>query len=342
MEAVKTILLLEDEALLRESIYDDLKDALYEVHDTENLQQALALAQRNRYDLMLTDVRLPGQGDGIEALRQVRQTPKNQNLPGIIMTGFNDDTAALRALHSDVQGYLHKPFGARQLYTALDSCFSSLQEVSQVQSAFQGILRIFGLDDKSKEERKERAKAPSLQTIQHHRREIFSTFCTGLQMNLKVEGQESKRMERFLYITAAQDIWFRLRPLEKAHFKFIALDLEQAQQLATDYEKTSELLKNFIRNKLAGSGQYPKEEGLPKELFLNFLRRIEEHFITAVEASYSWCLWELPAETRKKSTLLQELHQLAWGETLPARRRYREAKEFVFESELKVASQKRE
>lgn len=338
MEAVKTILLLEDEELLREGLCDSLRDALYEVHDTENLQQALTLAQRNRYDLMLTDVRLPGQGDGIEALRQVRQTRQNHNLPGIIMTGFNDDAAALRALYSGVQGYLHKPFQTRELYTAIDSCLSSQQDASQVQNAFQGILRVFSLDDRSKEERKERSKAPFFDKVQQHRREIFSTFCTGLQMNLKLQDkgeQQPARLERFLYITAAQDVWFKLRSLEKATFRFLALTLEQAQHLASEYESVSNSLNTLIQQRLSGSGLYPKDEGLPKETFLRFLRRIEEHLITPEEASYSWCLWEFPVDTRKKYLLLQELYQLAWGETVPTRRRWREAKEFLDEAQTR-------
>lgn len=345
MEAVKTILLLEDDGQFREELCLTLRDALYEVHDTEDLQQALALAQRNRYDLMLTDIRLPGQGDGIEALRQVRQTRYNQDLPGIIMTGFNDNAAALRALYSGAQGYLHKPFQTAELYTAIDSCFSSQQEASQVHSAFQGILRIFSLDEKSKEEKKERSKDPFFQKIQHHRQELFSTFCTGLQMNLKIEKRDIKefapkkdeptRLERFLYISAAQDIWFKLRPLEKANFRFLGLTLEQAQHLATQYEEVANSLNTLIRNQWSGSGVYPKEEGLPKETFLRFLRRIEEHLITPAEVSYSWCLWELPLKTRESYSLLRQLHQLAWGETLPDHRRRREAKEFLDEAELK-------
>mgnify|MGYP003372731529 CR=1 FL=1 len=157
-------------------------------------------------------------------------------------------------------------------------------------------------------------------------------------MNLKLQDkgeQQPARLERFLYITAAQDVWFKLRSLEKATFRFLALTLEQAQHLASEYESVSNSLNTLIQQRLSGSGLYPKDEGLPKETFLRFLRRIEEHLITPEEASYSWCLWEFPVDTRKKYLLLQELYQLAWGETVPTRRRWREAKEFLDEAQTR-------
>ena len=73
-EAAKTILLVEDEVLVRMAIADALRDAGYMVIEASNAYEAMQVLHHNSVDvrLLLSDVRMPGAMDGAELAREVR------------------------------------------------------------------------------------------------------------------------------------------------------------------------------------------------------------------------------------------------------------------------------
>ena len=68
-----TILVVEDEPLVREIIVSELEDAGYEVLEAADGAAALALLREARVDLLFTDIRLPGEVDGWMFSREARQ-----------------------------------------------------------------------------------------------------------------------------------------------------------------------------------------------------------------------------------------------------------------------------
>jgi len=106
------VLVVEDDGLLRKSIYDKLTKAGHNVRACETLVEAKTLLQKHGCDLVLLDMKLPD-GNGIDFL--ARQKAKHPHTDMVIMTAFADVHSALAALKQGAYDYLPKPFEDEQL-----------------------------------------------------------------------------------------------------------------------------------------------------------------------------------------------------------------------------------
>jgi CheY-like chemotaxis protein len=88
------------------------------VETAEDAQAALLAAERQIFDAILMDVRMPGM-DGLEAARRLREDGANSQTPIIAVTGAAspDEVAACR--EAGMTGWVEKPVNPRDLYTAL-------------------------------------------------------------------------------------------------------------------------------------------------------------------------------------------------------------------------------
>ncbi len=100
------ILLVDDDALLRRSLAYNLEQAGYRVSTEATAEDALALAQRHRLDLVILDIGLPGM-DGRDALQQFRE---HVNVPVIFLTAHRRDFDQVLGLELGADDYVTKPF----------------------------------------------------------------------------------------------------------------------------------------------------------------------------------------------------------------------------------------
>lgn len=85
-----TVLVVEDEELLRIVIHDELREAGFEVMEAADGGKALAiLTSAQRIDLLFTDIRMPGGLSGWDVAEQARAL--RPDLPVIYATGFSDE-----------------------------------------------------------------------------------------------------------------------------------------------------------------------------------------------------------------------------------------------------------
>ena len=112
------ILVVEDEAIVALNIAERLSGLGYEVvgRATDG-DGALTLAERERPDAVLMDIRLQGELDGITAATQIRQ---RLGLPVVFLTSYSESATLKRALQAEPFGYILKPFDDRDLRTALE------------------------------------------------------------------------------------------------------------------------------------------------------------------------------------------------------------------------------
>jgi DNA-binding NtrC family response regulator len=106
------ILLIDDEPELREALADTIKAAGHSVTELENGQEAARLVTDKSFDVVLSDVRLPGI-DGLTLLRTVRKDAPLTDF--ILMTAFADVGEAVAALKEGASDYLTKPFDVDEL-----------------------------------------------------------------------------------------------------------------------------------------------------------------------------------------------------------------------------------
>lgn len=112
------ILVVEDDRVVARDIEQQLKRIGHiVVGTTASGEQAVALARRERPDLVLMDIRLEGTLDGIAAAQKVRDAG---NTPVVFLTAYADDETVSRALQTEPYGYLLKPFEDLQLRTVIE------------------------------------------------------------------------------------------------------------------------------------------------------------------------------------------------------------------------------
>jgi excisionase family DNA binding protein len=101
------ILVVDDEAAIRELLAKTLALADYDVDVAPEGRTAVERLRGSSYDLLITDLRMPGV-DGLSVIREARRF--RPDLPVVIITGFSTETSAIEAIDLGVAGYLTKPF----------------------------------------------------------------------------------------------------------------------------------------------------------------------------------------------------------------------------------------
>jgi len=111
------ILLVDDEPDFSKLTALELKNLGYDVVTVVDGQEALDLIRDNKPDLVLMDIVLNGQIDGVEAAEEIRS---RFNIPVVYLTGYTDDKTLARAKITEPFGYVVKPFECRELRIAIE------------------------------------------------------------------------------------------------------------------------------------------------------------------------------------------------------------------------------
>ena len=111
------LLLLDDEPIKRVVMEDQLREKGFMVDAYDNPLDAEDALTNNTYDVILTDIRMPGL-DGISFLKEIKN--KNPNQAVIIMTAFGTVETAIEAMKLGAYDYLQKPFSTEELILKLD------------------------------------------------------------------------------------------------------------------------------------------------------------------------------------------------------------------------------
>ena len=109
---MKPILIVDDEASMRESLRDWFLESGYQAETARDGEEALKLIGEKDYGLLILDLKLPGQ-DGIEVLKKARK--RHPDLNGIIITAYPSVDTAREAIKQGAIDYLPKPFELSEL-----------------------------------------------------------------------------------------------------------------------------------------------------------------------------------------------------------------------------------
>jgi len=101
----KIVLIVDDEAILRESLRDYLRDT-YQVVTAGTGEEALELIEKQDFDILVIDVRLPGK-TGLRVLREVKES--KPYVKSIVITAYPSAESAVEAMKLGAADYLVKP-----------------------------------------------------------------------------------------------------------------------------------------------------------------------------------------------------------------------------------------
>jgi two-component system phosphate regulon response regulator PhoB len=112
--ATETILIVEDEADIRELIRYNMEREGYKVAECASSEAASEYLRRSLPDLILLDLMLPGT-DGFAFCRSIRAAERTAKIPVIMVTARDEDADIVAGLEVGADDYVTKPFGARIL-----------------------------------------------------------------------------------------------------------------------------------------------------------------------------------------------------------------------------------
>ena len=114
----KSILIVEDEAIVAMTIEDTLHEMGYSVvGQAANAEDALRLAKDKRPDLILMDIHIQGDRDGIITAEEINA---RYGIPIIYLTAYSDDETIQRAAKTRPYGFLTKPFRKNEMYSTIE------------------------------------------------------------------------------------------------------------------------------------------------------------------------------------------------------------------------------
>ncbi|MBN3906867.1 MAG: response regulator [Nostoc sp. NMS1] len=131
------ILVVEDEYILAINLQESLESLGYLVVDIlDSAEEAIAKATELRPNLILMDIRLRGEMDGIQASEQIWH---NLQIPVIYVTGHSDKITVERATLTSPFGYILKPIKEEELYVAIQTALNRYESEQFLSSVLRGM-----------------------------------------------------------------------------------------------------------------------------------------------------------------------------------------------------------
>jgi two-component system KDP operon response regulator KdpE len=129
------IMVVDDDADLCRALKVRLRAQHYQVVSASDGYSALALAQKERPDLVLLDLGLPGV-DGFAVLKSLKAFPPFIETPVIILTGRNLQASYKPTLESGAAAYLQKPASNEELFACIRHCLQKTSVSNDAIKAF--------------------------------------------------------------------------------------------------------------------------------------------------------------------------------------------------------------
>ncbi|MFN6461049.1 MAG: ATP-binding protein [Nostoc sp. DedVER02] len=131
------ILVVEDEYILAINLQESLESLGYTVSGiADSAEEAIEKATSSRPNLILMDIRLRGEMDGIQASEQIWQ---NLQIPAIYLTGHSDNSTVERATLTSPFGYILKPVKDQELYVAIQTALNRYDREQFLSSVLRGM-----------------------------------------------------------------------------------------------------------------------------------------------------------------------------------------------------------
>lgn len=181
-----TILAVDDEPLVLESVSLLLDSFGYNVVACKSPGEALAKLQSGRFDIVLTDIQMPGMS-GIKLLREIRSF--DTEIPVILMTAYADLGVAIDAIKNGAYDFLLKPFKSQYL----EQCMKRAVEHGRLRQMERNYKQI--LEETVKKRTQELAEA--VMKIKYMSKEIIQRLATASEFKDTLTGAHIMRMSLY-------------------------------------------------------------------------------------------------------------------------------------------------
>jgi len=125
-----TILIVDDELIMRESLSGWLKRDGHAVQTAASGEEALAMTEKNHFDIMLLDIKMEGIS-GLDVLKKVRETDSDTAV--VMITAYGSISTAIDAMKNGATDYLLKPFDPNELGVIVERIMGRQAEIRESQ-----------------------------------------------------------------------------------------------------------------------------------------------------------------------------------------------------------------
>ncbi len=139
-----SILIVDDEESVRDSLYNWFIEDGYRVECAENAKKALGILQSEVFDIVLADIKMPGM-DGLEMLKRIKSLRKDSIV--IIMTAFATVDTAVQALKDGAYDYVTKPFDPDDLSHLIRNASREISLVEENEILKDRVVSLENVDD---------------------------------------------------------------------------------------------------------------------------------------------------------------------------------------------------
>jgi CheY-like chemotaxis protein len=300
-----SILVIEDDPNMLALIEETLEDEGFIACGVASGLAAIELSKTRQFDVIISDIRMPGEIDGLGALEYIKKRYAQTRC--IVMTGFADEEAPLRAVRIQVDNYLYKPFGLQDVLQAV----RSVLQASRERSGYEKILRRLWQTPKSILEGFERSRREAAgRRIEQGRDETLQSFFTLVRSRKLTKG-------------AALLCWDRIEIIEDRYLAWerqpTSFTNEQLGNGADAYLSVRTQMEQMARNNAMGATKSRDSNQVPVPSFYLFYDRILNGLLSFEQVRAAYSLRRLPTGQRERDPELADLYRRLWEREPDAR-----------------------
>ena len=120
----KKILIVDDQEKIRFLVATTLSFGEHEILEAGDAREAIEIVRREQPDLIIMDIMMPGDIDGLQATRMLKSDPKTRRCPILILTAKGWESDRLKGLEAGADDYFAKPFRPMDLMKKVDEILS--------------------------------------------------------------------------------------------------------------------------------------------------------------------------------------------------------------------------
>jgi len=112
---MKKILIVDDQKEVRELVEITLRSGDYKIFQAKNANEAVETVKAEKPDLVIMDIMMPGEMDGLQATRILKESPQTKDCKIIMLTAKGQTTDLDEGFKAGADGYFIKPFSPLDL-----------------------------------------------------------------------------------------------------------------------------------------------------------------------------------------------------------------------------------
>ena len=297
------ILVVEDDHQLRAIVTETLEDEDYLVKSAINVEDAVKLSEKNRFDLVVTDVRMPGTNNGIEGFVLLKK--RHPELKCVVMTGYADLPPKRLAIEVGVSEYIYKPFPLDELLSVVDRALHDKKWALFYSNIVQkGPLRVLSRVFHA-------LKKDRLSEVNEARARVFNALYLAMNCDRVLAKDDRGEMsQKVLPKDTANGLYYQLEQHDVEYEKYLTHSTDEAaSKLLKIYGELLEKFNAFVR-----SGAGLTEEGrLSSEEFNHLYKSVQEARINSKDFLLAPALRVADTYSLRDSPELLELRRKMWS-----------------------------